>query len=83
MQKVLRKRIWRDFKSNLPRYLALSLLIILTMYLVVSLVGAAETIIRGSKNADSRQCVEDGDFSLFVPMKNEEMEDRATVLYGL
>lgn len=75
MQKVLRKRIWRDFKSNLPRYLALSLLIILTMYLVVSLVGAAETIIRGSKNADSRQCVEDGDFSLFVPMKNEEMED--------
>lgn len=75
MQKVLKKRIWRDFKSNLPRYLALSLLIILTMYLVVSLVGAAETIIRGSKNADSRQCVEDGDFSLFVPMKNEEMED--------
>lgn len=75
MQKVLRKRILRDFKSNLPRYLALSLLIILAMYLVVSLVGAAETIIRGSENADSRQCVEDGDFSLFVPMKDEEMED--------
>ena len=75
MQKVLRKRIWRDFKSNLPRYLVLSLLIILAMYLVVSLVGAAETIIRGSENADSRQCVEDGDFSLFVPMKDEEMED--------
>ena len=75
MQKVLRKRIWRDFKSNLPRYLALSLLIILAMYLVVSLVGAAETIIRGSENADSRQCVEDGDFSLFVPMKDEELED--------
>lgn len=75
MQKVLRKRIWRDFKSNLPRYLALSLLIILAMYLVVSLVGAAETIIRGSENADSRQCVEDGDFSLFVPIKDEEMED--------
>lgn len=75
MQKVLRKRIWRDFKSNLPRYLALSLLIILAMYLVVSLVGAAETIIRGSENADSRQCVEDGDFSLFVPMKDEEMKD--------
>ena len=75
MQKVLRKRIWRDFKSNLPRYLALSLLIILAMYLVVSLVGAAETIIRGSENADSRQCVEDGDFSLFVPRKDEEMED--------
>ena len=68
MQKVLRKRIWRDFKSNLPRYLALSLLIILAMYLVVSLVGAAETIIRRSENADSRQCVEDGDVSVGVPM---------------
>lgn len=55
MQKVLRKRIWRDFKSNLPRYLALSLLIILAMYLVVSLVGAAETIIWGVRmlTADS------------------------------
>lgn len=74
MQKVLRKRIIRDLKSNLARYIALSFLIILSMYLVVSLIGAAETIIRGTEQADSRQMVEDGQFSLFLPMKEDEKE---------
>lgn len=74
MQKVLRKRIIRDLKSNLARYIALSFLIILSMYLVVSLIGAAETIIRGTEQADSRQMVEDGQFSLFLPMKEDERE---------
>ncbi|MDD6000021.1 MAG: hypothetical protein PUC55_10030 [Lachnospiraceae bacterium] len=72
MQKVLRKRIIRDLKSNLARYIALAFLIILSMYLVVSLVGAAETIIRGSKESDQKLGVEDGQFSLFVPMNEEE-----------
>lgn len=63
------------FQKQPSKISGIVLLIILAMYLVVSLVGAAETIIRGSENADSRQCVEDGDFSLFVPMKDEEMED--------
>ena len=49
MQKVLRKRILRDLKENLFRYLALSALIIFVMYLVVSIVGAADTIIIGSE----------------------------------
>ena len=55
MQKVLRKRIFRDFKSNFTRYIALSFLIILSMYLVVSMVAAAETIIRGTQKADQEQ----------------------------
>ena len=44
MQKVLRKRILRDLRANKFRYLALAVLIIMSMYLVISLVGAAETI---------------------------------------
>lgn len=72
MQKVLRKRIIRDLKSNLARYIALAFLVILSMYLVVSLVGAAETIIQGSRESDRKSGVEDGQFSLFVPMKEEE-----------
>ena len=48
MQKVLRKRIFRDFKENLPRYLALAFLLILSMYMVVSVVGAADTVMRGT-----------------------------------
>lgn len=74
MQKVLRKRILRDFKANIVRYLALGFLIILSMYLVVSMQAAAETIIRGSQKSDKESNVEDGEFSLFVPMKDYEWE---------
>lgn len=74
MQKVLRKRILRDFKANIVRYLALGFLIILSMYLVVSMLAAAETIIRGSQKSDKESNVEDGEFSLFVPMKDYEWE---------
>ena len=36
MQKVLRKRVLRDLKENLFRYIALAFLIIIGMYVVVS-----------------------------------------------
>lgn len=49
MQKILRKRVFRDLKENLFRYIALGSLIILSMYMVVSLIGAAETIISGGE----------------------------------
>ena len=39
MQKVLRKRILRDLKENLFRYLALGGIIVLCMYLIISLIG--------------------------------------------
>lgn len=52
MQKVLRKRILRDLKENLFRYLALSALIIFVMYLVVSIVVQR---IRSSSVPKSRQ----------------------------
>ena len=83
MQKVLQKRILRDFKANIARYLALGFLIILSMYLVVSMLGSAETIIRGSLKSDEKSKVEDGQFSLFVPMKDEEwkkLEDKGITL---
>ena len=44
MQKILRKRILRDLKENLFRYLALSVLIILVMYLIVSIVGGGSAV---------------------------------------
>lgn len=74
MQKILRKRIGREFRANIARYLALSLLIVLSMYLIVSMIGAAETIIRGGAAADEQQKIEDGEFSLFVPMRESEWE---------
>ena len=53
------------------------------MYLVVSMLAAAETIIRGSQKSDKESNVEDGEFSLFVPMKDyewEKLEDKGITL---
>lgn len=72
MQKILRKRILRDFRENLFRYLALGFLIILGMYMVISVVGAADTIIIGTADAAKGNRVEDGQFSLFVPLAEDE-----------
>ena len=72
MQKVMRKRILRDLRENLFRYLALGFLIILGMYVVISMVGAAETIIIGTADAARENRVEDGQFSLFAPLTEAE-----------
>lgn len=72
MQKVLRKRILRDLRANKFRYLALALLIIMSMYLVISLVGAAENIMQGGAESDRKHKVEDGQFSVFVPLTASE-----------
>ena len=42
MNRVLNKRIFRDLKSNFLRYLALLLMIVMGMYIIVSVVGAAD-----------------------------------------
>ena len=51
MQKILRKRIFRELKENLFRYIALGLMIIIGMFIVISLVAAAETIMTGTELA--------------------------------
>lgn len=72
MQKILRKRVWRDLKDNIFRYLALCLLIVLGMYLIVSLVGAAETVISGVDEKAEQNRLEDGQFRVFVPLTEQE-----------
>lgn len=72
MNRVLRKRILRDLKSNFMRYLALILLIVMGMYIVVSMVGSAETIITGSKQRAEQNLVEDGQFSVFLPLTEQQ-----------
>ena len=48
MNKVLRKRLLRELKSNFARYIALVLLNVLGMYIIVSVVASADTIIRST-----------------------------------
>ena len=73
MKKVLSKRIFREFKANIGRYLALSVVIALCMYLVISIVGAANMIIKGTKEHQIRNHVEDGQFETFVELTDEQI----------
>lgn len=71
--------MFRDLRENLFRYLALGFLIILGMYMVISLVAAADTvIIRTAKNAEANH-VEDGQFGVFAPLTEKEKESMERV----
>lgn len=72
MNKVLRKRVPRELKKGFLRYLILCLLVSQGMFIVVSLVGAAETVIQGSKIRVEENKVEDGQFSVFIPLTEEQ-----------
>lgn len=86
MQKVLRKRVLRDLKENLFRYIALAFLIIMGMYVIVSLIGTGYTIIDNGETHDEANKIEDGQFSVFVPLSDEEisrLEDAGAEVEGM
>ena len=70
---ILFKRSLRDLKAGFARYVALSLLIIFSIHIVVSLMGAAITIIDCTESSDNELCREDGEFSVFVPLRDSEL----------
>ena len=74
MQKILRKRVLRDLKKNAFRYAALGCLIILCMYLIISLVGAGETIVRGVEESAEENQLEDGQFTCFAPLSQKDID---------
>ena len=74
MNRVLRKRLLRDLKSNCGRYLALVLLIVMGVFLVVSMVGSADAIIQGTDEKGKDSFVQDGQFTVFVPLTESELE---------
>lgn len=72
MNRVLSRRIIRDVKENFWRWLALLLMIVMGMYIVVAVVGGAETVITGSRETEGRNRVESGEFSVFVPLTDAQ-----------
>lgn len=77
MTHLLFKRALRDLKANLPRYLALGILIIFSIYIVTSLVGAANTVIDRTVDSDKELHCEDGEFSVFVPLSEKNKKSIA------
>lgn len=86
MQKVLNKRVIRDLKKNFLRYFALFMLIAMGMYMVISVVGAADNIIIGVNKAAEKNNVEDGEFIVFIPLEEKnikELENKGITLEKL
>ncbi len=73
MQKILSRRVWRELKENVFRYLALFLLIVMGMYIIVAMVGGAEIVIQTVEQGHVDNCLEDGQFSVFVPLNKAEI----------
>ncbi len=83
MNRVLSKRIFRDLKSNFLRYLALFLMIVMGMYIIIAVVGAAETIITRTVETGEKNHVEDGQFAVFTQLtaaQEKEITDRGVTL---
>ncbi|MCR5329182.1 MAG: ABC transporter permease [Saccharofermentans sp.] len=71
---ILFKRALRDLKSGFTRYIALALLIVFSLFIVISLMAAADTVIDTTDISDRELNCEDGEFSVFVPLRDEELK---------
>ncbi len=72
---VLFKRIFRDLRANFFRWAALMLLIVISMYVVVSMVSSADTVTKGVLQFGEDANVEDGEFTVFVPLSEKNIAD--------
>ena len=72
MQAILRRKMRRELRANWLRYLALGLVIVFAMYIIVSLIGAADTVILGTRQHAAQNRVKDGQFTVFVPLTEAE-----------
>ena len=72
--KSLNKRIIRELRSHFGRYLALLFMIVLGMYLVVSVAGMAETTIAGTEKYNERCRLQDGQFTVFIPLTDGQLK---------
>jgi ABC-type lipoprotein release transport system permease subunit len=75
MQKLLLRRTLRDIKTNLLKYLALCLLMVLVMFLVISLVGSADSIIRTVEHKAVQNQLEDGQFGMLMPLTDNDIDN--------
>ena len=74
MNKILRKRFPRQIKADFFRLGSLFLVIALCMYSVISLIDAAEVIIRGTQKNQIDSCLEDGQFTVFNALTDSQLQ---------
>lgn len=75
MNRILRKRFPRQIRADFFRLGSLFLMIALCMYIIVALVDAAEIVITGTENNQIKTHLEDGQFTVFNPLSEKELEE--------
>ena len=75
MQRLFRLKLLRELRASWLRYLALGLAITFAVYIVISLIGAADTVIIGTERHAEANALEDGQFTTFVPLSSEELAE--------
>ena len=83
MQRLLLRRTLRDLRSNAFRYSALFLLIVLCMFIVISIVASAESVISTVDERAEANLLEDGQFGDYIPLTDsvfKEIEDMGITL---
>lgn len=74
MNRILRKRFPRQIKADFFRLGSLFLMIALCMYIVIALVDAAEVVIRGTEKNQKETSLEDGQFTVFNALTDEQLD---------
>lgn len=72
---ILNKRIKRELKKNFFRYLALFLVILVSMYIVISMAGGAETVIQNVNKIQVDSNVEDGQIEVLAPYSDKDIKE--------
>ncbi|MDO5725246.1 MAG: hypothetical protein Q4P29_02970 [Tissierellia bacterium] len=73
MRNILLRRFFRDYK-NILKYFSLIFLIAIAIFLVTSILGSSVNAIEGIKQAQIDNKLEDGHFSVFLPLSDREIE---------
>lgn len=74
MSRILARGVFRKFRTERLKYIALFFVISIAVFLVVSIVAVAETLIGGATKYAEDGKVEDGQFVLFAPLSASERQ---------
>ncbi len=76
---ILNRRIPRELLNNKVRYGALFLLIAMSMTAIISMVSSADSILHTCEENHITTNLEDGEFSVFVPLTDDNKTDIANM----
>jgi len=72
---ILHRRIIRELRQGWVKYGAIAFLLILSLSLVISLAGGADTVVNTMEKTFQMSHVEDGEFQVHVPLNDEQIND--------